>query len=142
MTQKTIEKRISPQKLHKHLKPILFIDHQCQICVRLSEYIKRWDSSDNISVQSLQSIVEGHTQKHSHLKSLAQSKTTMIFAEPKMNKKGSIEFLYSQKGRAVLRLFKYMHKPVSFIAALERLPLVPQISDGFYTLFAKIRKYL
>ena len=130
-----------PQKLPQTFRPILFIDQQCSICVQIVEWIKKWDFADNLSIQSLQSLIEKPSQ-HTSLKPLAQSKTTMILAQPRVNKEGSITFLYSQKGRATLRLFGYMPMPICFIAALEGLPLIPQISDGLYILYTKIRKYL
>lgn len=135
-----------PPKLHENFRPTLFIDQECSVCVGLSKFIKDWDFSNNIQIQSLQSLFqkETHQPEHAHLQALAGSKTTLILAEPRWhknrwNKKSCKEFLYSTKGRAILRLFGYAPLPICFIAALEGLPFIPQISDGLYVLFVKIK---
>ena len=130
-----------PQKLDKKLRPTLFIDSGCKICVKLSKQFKNFDFSDNIKIKSLTDISKNG---HPHLEPVAKSKTTMVFVEPRISKNShqSTDFLYSIKGRAALRLFGYMPAPFCFIAAFEGIPGIPLLTDLFYISFAKIRKYL
>ena len=129
------------QKLDKKLRPTLFIDSGCKICVRLSKKFKRFDFSDNIKIKSLNDVSK---EGHYHLETLAKSKTTMIFIEPRVSKNSHqpLDFLYSIKGRAVLRLFGYMPAPFCFIAAFEGIHGIPLLTDLFYNFFAKMRKYM
>jgi protein-S-isoprenylcysteine O-methyltransferase Ste14/predicted DCC family thiol-disulfide oxidoreductase YuxK len=127
-----------PQKLDSLLKPVLFIDKDCKICVSASEAIKKLDFPDNILIKSLSDISK---EGHSHLQDLANSRTTMILAEPRISEEGRTEYLYSMKGRAVLRIFGYTPAPLCFIAAYEGIPGLPLLSDAFYTLFAMSRKH-
>ena len=126
-----------PQKLHENFRPTLFIDTECRICVQLSRQLEKIDLSKNIKMRSLSNISR---KEHGHLKALADSNTTIIFAEPRVRKNGPIEFYYSQKGRAVLRIFGYLPMPFCLIAFYEGIPTVPLFTDFLYTLFAKNRK--
>ena len=74
--------------------------------------------------------------------SLASSRISMILAEPTNTTEGHPVFSYSQKGRAILRLAKYMPLPLRLMAILEVFPPATWAMTVFYTLFAKIRKYL
>ena len=129
------------KKLDKKLKPTLFIDSGCKICVKFSQQFKRFDFSGNLQIKSLTDISK---KSHNHLESLARSKTTMIFVEPRVSKNNhnQLNFLYSIKGRAALRLFGYMPAPFCFIAAFEGVPGIPLLADLFYNFFSKIRKHL
>ena len=107
-------------------RPILFIDDDCPLCLQFAQILQKLDFSGNIKVRALTEVSK---EGHRHLKALADSKTTMIFAEPRMRKVSStMEFCYSQKGRATLRVLGYMPVPLSFFARLRRNPRNPQDS--------------
>ena len=128
------------ENLDENLKPTLFIDGECSICVDLSQRLKRFDEANNIKIQSLADVVH---EGPGHLQALAKSKTTMIFAEPRIQNTGLAEgFMYSTKGRALFRLLRYLPAPLRWIAVFEKVPGASAMADGFYILFAKIRRYL
>ena len=114
-----------PGKLESWSAPVLFIDDKCSICIRTIKRFKKLDVSDNVKVKSLDDVtIEGHED----WQSLAQSKTTIILAEPRIGPEGSsVQYLYSMKGRAILRLFGYTPFPLCFIAAFEGLPGSPSV---------------
>ena len=137
----SLQIKFTGKRLDKKLKPTLFIDFECKICIKISKQFKKFDIPDNIKIKPLTDVTK---DGYHHLKSLAESKTTMIFVEPRVNKNShhSPDFLYSIKGRAVLRLFGYMPIPFCFLAAFEGVPGIPLLADLFYSCFSKIRKYL
>ncbi|MCY4644355.1 MAG: DCC1-like thiol-disulfide oxidoreductase family protein [Bacteriovoracales bacterium] len=131
---------LTPKRLDQVFRPTLFIDSQCPLCLRLAELLRKFDLSQNIEIKSLDDISEGHGH-HGPLKALADTKTTLILAEPRIPKGGrETRFLYSTKGRAVLRLFGHLPMPFCFIAAYEGLPGVVPLINPFYSLVARLRK--
>ena len=133
--------RLVPKKLDERFRPTLFIDKQCQICLDLSEQFQRFDRAQNIKIRPLTEI-RAEDYGH-HLASLAQSNTTMIFAEPRVRKGGqAMEVLYSTKGKALLRLLGYLPVPFCLAAAYGGIPGSTLLANFGYTLFARIRKYL
>ena len=129
-----------PNKLKKAFRPTLFIDDKCKTCrLVFAKWIKNLDLSKNIIIKSLDEISQ---EGHKHLDALAKSKTTMIFVEPKIDRKAednlTDQFYYSTKGRAFLRLFKYIPAPFCLIAAHENILGIPFILDLFYNQFVKL----
>ena len=111
----------------------VFIDKDCGVCVRLIKRIKILDSKGHLQIKSLDDLT---AEGHFNLQALGESKTTLIVVETINNK-----FIYSMKGRAVIRLSRYLMMPFLFIGFLEYLPLVPKVADFLYTKFANNRKF-
>ena len=129
---------VYPKKLGEKWSPRLFIDSECPICVSIVDGIKKLDFADNIQIKSLSDVFQLNDP---HLETLARSKSSMILVEPRVGEGDDLEFLYSVKGRATLRLFGYMPFPLCFLAAFEGLPGFPLLADIFYSLFARMRCY-
>ena len=122
-----------PKILKESFRPTLFIDDKCKVCrLVFGKWIKNLDLSKNIIIKSLDEISQ---EGHKHLDALAKSKKTMIFVEPKVNRKTKDnvidQFYYSTRGRAFLRLFKYIPAPFCLIAAHEKILGIPFILDPF-----------
>ena len=115
-------------------EPILFIDGQCGICLKMAKKIAPY-----IRIEHLQDIGPNY---HPTLISLASLRTSMILAEPENNEDSPSTFFYSSKGRAVFRLARYMPPPLGLLAPLEGFSPAVWAMTVLYTLFARMRKYL
>ena len=126
---------LRPPLIDKSFKPILFIDKECSICQIFAQQLGK-----NVEIKGLNEI---SSEGHPHLEYLVSSKTTVILVEPKIHRNDcQTEFLYSIRGRAILRICGYMPIPVCLIAAWEGIPGFPLLADFCYKFFAKIRRYI